>query len=111
MVLLVDDAKDPRQIPTRKNILDAMRWLVKDAHPHDSLFFHCTLSFSLPTFVFLTFRVADSGHGGQVKDRDGDEIDGWDEGSISVLTQNSGIWVNVCGSYIPGRLPESRQYR
>lgn len=38
-----------------------MRWLVKDARPNDSLFFHY------------------SGHGGQTKDLDGDEEDGYDE--------------------------------
>ena len=41
IVLLVDDSKNPRQHPTRKNILEAMRWLVKGARPNDSLFFHC----------------------------------------------------------------------
>ncbi|KAI0789028.1 caspase domain-containing protein [Irpex lacteus] len=61
IVLLTDDASLPRAIPTRANMIDAMRWLVKDAHQHDSLFFHY------------------SGHGSQVKDRDGDEIDGYDE--------------------------------
>ncbi|KAI0697939.1 caspase domain-containing protein [Cerioporus squamosus] len=61
IVLLTDDATDPRSRPTRANILDAMHWLVKGAQPHDSLFFHY------------------SGHGGQVKDRDGDERDGYDE--------------------------------
>ncbi len=38
---LTDDARDPRNVPTRLNILSAMRWLVRDAHKHDSLFFHC----------------------------------------------------------------------
>lgn len=38
-----------------------MQWLVKDAEPHDSLLFHY------------------SGHGGQRRDRDGDEIDYKDE--------------------------------
>lgn len=61
MVLLRDDAHNPRDIPTKKNMLDAMRWLVKDAQPHDSLFIHY------------------SGHGGQTKDLDGDEVDGLDE--------------------------------
>src|SRR6185437_3196021 len=36
-------------------------WLVKDARPNDSLFFHY------------------SGHGGQTPDLDGDEEDGYDE--------------------------------
>ncbi len=41
IVLLTDDATNPRQIPTRQNIIEAMHWLVNGAHPHDSLFFHC----------------------------------------------------------------------
>ncbi|OJA20138.1 hypothetical protein AZE42_09303 [Rhizopogon vesiculosus] len=61
MVILTDDARDPRQIPTQQNILRAMEWLVRDARPNDSLFFHY------------------SGHGGQTKDLDGDEEDGYDE--------------------------------
>jgi len=61
IVMLTDDARDQRQLPTRKNIIDAMRWLVRDARCHDALFFHY------------------SGHGGQTKDLNGDEIDGYDE--------------------------------
>uniref|UniRef100_U9TNU4 Peptidase C14 caspase domain-containing protein n=1 Tax=Rhizophagus irregularis (strain DAOM 181602 / DAOM 197198 / MUCL 43194) TaxID=747089 RepID=U9TNU4_RHIID len=38
-----------------------MRWLVHDARPNDSFFFHF------------------SGHGGQAQDLDGDEDDGYDE--------------------------------
>ncbi|KAJ1306521.1 hypothetical protein OPQ81_007522 [Rhizoctonia solani] len=58
---LTDDTTDPHLLPTKANIISAMRWLVEDAEPNDSLFFHY------------------SGHGGQVKDLDGDEIDGYDE--------------------------------
>ncbi|KAG8830347.1 Ca(2+)-dependent cysteine protease [Serendipita sp. 399] len=61
IVMLLDDATHPRQMPTRQNILEAMQWLVKDARPNDSLWFHY------------------SGHGGQTKDMDGDEEDGHDE--------------------------------
>ncbi|KIY71509.1 peptidase C14 [Cylindrobasidium torrendii FP15055 ss-10] len=61
IVTLTDDATNPRQRPTRDNILQAMQWLVRDAKPNDSLFFHY------------------SGHGGQTKDYDGDEADGYDE--------------------------------
>ncbi|KAF7967256.1 hypothetical protein HWV62_35049 [Athelia sp. TMB] len=61
IVMLTDDATNPRQQPTRENIIAAMQWLVRDAHPNDSLFFHY------------------SGHGGQTKDLDGDEDDGYDE--------------------------------
>jgi len=60
-VILTDDQQSPRSIPTRQNIIQAMHWLVKDAKPNDSLFFHY------------------SGHGGQAKDLDGDENDGYDE--------------------------------
>jgi hypothetical protein len=61
MVLLTDDQQNPMSQPTKANILRAMHWLVKDAAPNDSLFFHY------------------SGHGGQTKDLDGDEDDGYDE--------------------------------
>ncbi|KAJ7138387.1 caspase domain-containing protein [Mycena epipterygia] len=61
MVVLTDDSPHPRSQPTRKNIIDAMHWLVRDARPHDALFFHY------------------SGHGGQTPDLDGDEVDGYDE--------------------------------
>ncbi|RPA99200.1 peptidase C14 [Choiromyces venosus 120613-1] len=61
MVILTDDQQNPRSQPTKQNILQAMHWLVKDAQPNDSLFFHY------------------SGHGGQTKDLDGDEGDGYDE--------------------------------
>ncbi|KAL1746379.1 caspase domain-containing protein [Schizophyllum fasciatum] len=57
IVTLTDDNPHSRSRPTRQNMLEAMRWLVKDAQPDDSLFFHC----------------------GQTKDKDGDEVDGWDE--------------------------------
>jgi hypothetical protein len=61
MVLLTDDQQNPMSQPTKTNILRAMHWLVKDAQTNDSLFFHY------------------SGHGGQTKDLDGDEDDGYDE--------------------------------
>lgn len=61
MVILTDDQQNPMSQPTKVNILRAMHWLVKDAQPNDSLFFHY------------------SGHGGQTPDLDGDEDDGYDE--------------------------------
>ncbi|THH15699.1 hypothetical protein EW146_g4816 [Bondarzewia mesenterica] len=61
IVVLTDDQNDPRSIPTKQNLLRAMQWLVQSAQPNDSLFFHY------------------SGHGGQTKDLDGDEADGYDE--------------------------------
>ncbi|ODV61093.1 uncharacterized protein ASCRUDRAFT_80852 [Ascoidea rubescens DSM 1968] len=62
MVILTDD-NDPssRSFPSRRNIIDAMKWLVSDSKENDSLFFHF------------------SGHGSQIEDQDGDELDGFDE--------------------------------
>ncbi|KAI0046799.1 hypothetical protein FA95DRAFT_1559752 [Auriscalpium vulgare] len=61
ILLLSEDDLNPKNKPTRENILTAMAWLVKDAAINDSLFFHF------------------SGHGTQTRDLDGDEEDGWDE--------------------------------
>lgn len=41
ILILTDDTQDPKRLPTKANILGAMKWLVKDARMHDSLFFHC----------------------------------------------------------------------
>jgi hypothetical protein len=40
MVILTDDQQNIMSQPTKQNILRAMHWLVKDAQPNDSLFFH-----------------------------------------------------------------------
>ncbi|KAA1479737.1 hypothetical protein DENSPDRAFT_789529 [Dentipellis sp. KUC8613] len=72
IILLTDDARNPRDQPTRANMLAAMRWLVKGARPHDSLFFHY------------------SGHGGQTRDKNGDEVDGYDEIIFPVDYQRAG---------------------
>ncbi|KAI6133823.1 peptidase C14, caspase domain-containing protein, partial [Pisolithus croceorrhizus] len=73
IVMLMDETTNPRQMPTRRNIIDAMRWLVKDAKPHDSLFFHY------------------SGHGGQVPDHNGSETDGYDEVIYPVDYKTAGV--------------------
>lgn len=72
MLVQTDDQRDPMLQPTRVNIINGMRWLVSDAAPGDSLFF----SFS--------------GHGGQVPDYNGDEIDGLDETIMPVDYKISG---------------------
>ncbi|KAF8628786.1 hypothetical protein AX15_003725 [Amanita polypyramis BW_CC] len=66
-IIILTDAGNASGVPTRKNILKCMRWLVKGARRGDSLFFHY------------------SGHGGQVRDIDGDEVDGLDEGRVLIL--------------------------
>lgn len=60
MVILTDDQRDLNYQPTRVNIINAIKWLVGGSKPGDSLLFHF------------------SGHGGRVKDRDGDEVGGYD---------------------------------
>ncbi|CAE6415667.1 unnamed protein product [Rhizoctonia solani] len=63
--VLTDDQSSHGEIgeakPTGQNIVDYIRWLVNDAEADDSLFFFY------------------SGHGGNMKDTDGDEHDGMDE--------------------------------
>ncbi|KAI0685326.1 caspase domain-containing protein [Cytidiella melzeri] len=88
IVMLTDDAQNPRQIPTKQNIIQAMQWLVRDAHPNDSLFFHY------------------SGHGGQTKDVDGDEADGYDETIYPVdFKQNGHIVDDVMHDVMVKPLP------
>lgn len=70
--MLTDDTTERRHLPTRQNMIDAMKWLVRSAKPHDSLFFHY------------------SGHGGQLEDRDGDEVDGFDEVIFPLDFQEAG---------------------
>ncbi|KAF7791691.1 hypothetical protein EIP86_002714 [Pleurotus ostreatoroseus] len=82
IVMLTDDTNDPRRIPTKQNMLQAMQWLVNGAQPNDSLFFHY------------------SGHGGQTKDVDGDEADGFDEVIYPVDFKQVGHIVDDVGSSI-----------
>jgi len=72
MKILTDDPHFSDAAPTGQNIIAAMRWLVMDAQPGDSLFFHY------------------SGHGGQMPDDNGDEADGMDETLIPVDYQTGG---------------------
>ncbi|KAI7819232.1 caspase domain-containing protein [Gamsiella multidivaricata] len=75
-ITLTDDQEDPTRIPTHANILAAMKWLVHDARPDDSFFFHY------------------SGHGGQVADEDGDEDDGYDETIYPVDHEKAGVIID-----------------
>jgi hypothetical protein len=61
MWVLTDDQTDPNRQPTRQNMIQGMQWLVQGARPGDSLVFHY------------------SGHGSQMLDTSGDELDGFDE--------------------------------
>eukprot|EP00741_Cyanophora_paradoxa_P018447 tig00021070_g17810.t1 len=67
-----DFNKNFPSFPTHKNVVNALKWLIEGARPGDILLF--------------TF----SGHGGQIKDLDGDEIDGKDETLIPVDYETAG---------------------
>jgi hypothetical protein len=55
-VILTDDQQNPMSQPTKQNMLQAMHWLVNDAQPNDSLFFHYSgKTFSPATWNSLIF--------------------------------------------------------
>lgn len=70
MTVLMDDGRHIN--PTRANIMQAYRDLVRNSVPGDTVFIHY------------------SGHGGRVRDTSGDEDDGYDETLIPVDFQRSG---------------------
>lgn len=76
MVILTDDQMNPVSRPTRANMIRAMHWLVYDARPHDSLFFHY------------------SGHGGQSVDWSSDQDDVYDETISPVDFRQAGVIAN-----------------
>ncbi|XP_024968357.1 metacaspase-1-like [Cynara cardunculus var. scolymus] len=61
ILILTEEESDRSRIPTKRNIQMALRWLVQGCQSGDSLMFYY------------------AGHGCQVPDEDGDEIDGYDE--------------------------------
>ncbi|KAL6517635.1 hypothetical protein OROMI_033336 [Orobanche minor] len=71
-ILVLTEDGDFSHIPTKKNIRAAMRWLVHGCQSGDSLVFHY------------------SGHGSKVRDRDGDELDGFDESLLPVDYETEG---------------------
>lgn len=74
--ILTDDQSDPQGKPTRANIIKGFQWLRAGASPGDSLILHY------------------SGHGGSVKDTDGDEEDGMDETLCPVDYASAGVIVD-----------------
>lgn len=71
LVILTDD-QGGRSNPTGENMMAAFQWLVSNNGPGDSLFLHY------------------SGHGGQVKDPDGDRESGYDDTICPVDFQQNG---------------------
>lgn len=65
MVILTDDQQNPMSQPTKQNILRAMHWLVKDARPNDSLFFHYSGEYTHAGFE----RYRDGWNGAAFSDR------------------------------------------
>lgn len=64
-----------------------MKDLVKDAEAGDSFFVHCKWLVAPQRLQTDSFN-ADSGHGGQIKDQEDDEVDGWDESTSSDVRFN-----------------------
>ncbi|WCJ36374.1 metacaspase 1 [Euphorbia peplus] len=61
ILMLTEEANDPCRWPTKHNIRMALKWLVRDCKPGDSLVFYF------------------SGHGSRKRNHSGDEVDGFDE--------------------------------
>jgi len=68
--VLMDNGRD--QNPTNANIMEAFKWLTDGAQTGDSLFMHY------------------SGHGGSMRDDNGDEADGKDETMVPLDYQSAG---------------------
>jgi len=69
----VDDSEDKNKIPSKSNMRMAMRWLVEGCKPGDSLVFYFC------------------GHASRVKDRNVDEVDGYDEAICPVDYEHEGM--------------------
>jgi hypothetical protein len=74
--MLIDEAENELMLPTRRNMIKEMHWLVAGAQAGDSLLVHF------------------SGHGGQQKDKSGDEADGMDETICPMDYQRAGVIVD-----------------
>lgn len=72
VLVLTEEERDPSRIPTKHNIRAAFNWLVQGCRAGDSLLFYYT------------------GHGSQIRDVDGDEIDGQDEALCPVDFETEG---------------------
>ncbi|KIK41280.1 hypothetical protein CY34DRAFT_217374 [Suillus luteus UH-Slu-Lm8-n1] len=74
IMVLTDEPYNLKYMPTKRHILSALQWLVKDAQPDDCLFFHC--EFRLCIFTKRLMIRPDSGHGGRIFDLHGRRVDG-----------------------------------
>ncbi|KAI9219985.1 peptidase C14, caspase domain-containing protein [Blastocladiella britannica] len=76
IILMDTEDASPDMLPTKENMMSAMRWLTEDAQPDDQLFFHY------------------SGHGASIDDEDGDEADGMDEALCPLDYEEAGLIVD-----------------
>lgn len=75
-LILTDEEKDPHRIPTRRNMVEAMRWLMSGVSSGDSLVFHF------------------SGHGSQRPCHGSEENDGFDETLCPLDYETEGMIVD-----------------
>nr|GEV56026.1 hypothetical protein [Tanacetum cinerariifolium] len=78
--ILTAEESDRSRIPTKRNIEEALRWLVHGCQSGDSL---------RDSLMFYY-----SGHGTRVRDQNGDEIDGYDEALCPVDYKEAGMIVD-----------------
>eukprot|EP00249_Psilotum_nudum_P017468 c26337_g1_i1 orf=61-1137(+) len=76
ILMLTEEERDPTRLPTKHNMRMAMYWLVQGCQPGDSLVFHY------------------SGHGSQQRNRNGEEIDGYDETICPLDFEKQGMIVD-----------------
>jgi len=74
IIVLRDDANDTAFLPTRANIIDRLKWLIRQSNAGaDEIWIHY------------------SGHGSQIRDQNGDEVDGRDEIILPCDFRGAGI--------------------
>jgi hypothetical protein len=90
IIFLTDNKSDPHSVyyPTSENIVRAIRWLFSSSSKEDFENSKCD-SFGVISPKQLCFMYY-SGHGTQVKDTNGDEVDGKDEAICPV--RSDGYW-------------------
>ncbi|XP_072973540.1 metacaspase-1-like [Typha angustifolia] len=76
ILMLTEEESDPCKIPIKSNIMRALRWLMEDCKTGDSLVFHY------------------SGHGSQMRNYTGDEIDGYDETLCPLDFEENGMIID-----------------
>lgn len=115
ITILMDDGS--HQNPTYDNILAAFGQLVTQTKAGDCAFLHYSGKFRSGCFcdaclwhaqlTINLLEICSTGHGGRVKDEDGDEEDGYDETIIPVDFSTTGqITDDVIFAELVGRMPQ-----